>query len=109
MKRFKITAGAAHGHLNFSAIGNSALACAPAILRRWLPGGQVLGHEYTVRNPRRTDRSVGSFKINIVTGRWADFATGASGGDLISLAAYIFAIGQADAAHRISKMLGGAP
>ena len=38
--------------------------------------------------PRRADHRKGSFKINLTTGRWSDFATGDAGGDLVSLAAY---------------------
>ena len=45
------------------------------------------GHEYVARNPTRADRRPGSFKINLRTGRWADFATGDKGGDPVSLAA----------------------
>lgn len=92
--------------LNFVSIGRSALAHASVILPRWLPDGAALGHEYIARNPRRADRSAGSFKVNLVTGRWADFAVGVRGGDLISLAAYLFAIGQSEAAQRIADMLG---
>jgi len=91
---------------DFGAISRAALVHAPAILRRWLPDGARSGQEYVARNPRRTDRSTGSFKVNLFTGRWADFAVGVSGGDLISLAAYLFTIGQAEAAHRIADMLG---
>ena len=40
------------------------------------------------------------------TGRWADFATDARGGDVISLAAYLFALKQSDAARRLAAMLG---
>jgi hypothetical protein len=36
------------------------------------------------------DQNPGSFSINVRTGRWADFATGDKGGDVISLAAYLF-------------------
>ena len=44
------------------------------------------------RNPTRPDRRPGSFKINLTTGRWADFATGDRGGDPVSLAAYLFGL-----------------
>ena len=40
-------------------------------------------------NPTRPDRRAGSFKVNLRTGRWADFATGDKGGDAVSLAAYL--------------------
>jgi len=58
-------------------------------------------------NPRRHDRSPGSFKVNLRTGRWADFATGDKGGDPVSLAAYLFNLSQADAARRLAAMLNG--
>ena len=60
------------------------------------------------RNPRRLDRNPGSFKVNLVTGRWADFAAterGASGGDPVSLAAYLGGLSQVEAARRIACML----
>jgi hypothetical protein len=40
------------------------------------------------------------------TGSWGDFATGERGGDLVSLAAYLFSITQVEAAKRIAAMLG---
>jgi hypothetical protein len=39
------------------------------LLDRWLPGGRREGREYVARNPRRADRTAGSFRINITTGR----------------------------------------
>ena len=92
--------------LDFNVIRQAALAHAPTLLRRWLPDGMAKGHEFSARNPSRADHKAGSFKINLITGRWADFAVGASGGDLISLAAYLFSMGQAEAARRIADMLG---
>ena len=44
---------------------------------------------YVALNPTRNDRRPGSFKINIRTGRWCDFATGDRGGDPVSLVAYL--------------------
>ena len=97
---------AQRGGLDFAAIAQVALAHAPSLARRWLPDGRTQGDEYMARNPRRVDRNPGSFKVNLATGRWADFAVGASGGDLISLAAYLFAIGQGEAAKRVADMVG---
>jgi hypothetical protein len=62
--------------LNFAAINRAALAVLPILLARWVPNGKRIGREYVTLNPTRADRSVGSFKINLETGRWADFATG---------------------------------
>ncbi len=92
--------------IDFAAINSAALPVLPSLLDRWAPGGQTKGREYIVRNPTRKDRNIGSFRINLVTGRWADFATGDAGGDVIALAAYLHNLSQAEAARRIANMLG---
>lgn len=92
--------------IDFARINRAALARLDDILQRWLPGGRLEGAEYVVKNPRRPDRNPGSFKINIRTGAWSDFAIGARGGDPVSLAAYLFELSQADAARRLAAMLG---
>jgi hypothetical protein len=98
-------ARAQHSVIDFDAIGRAALADAGRICNWILPGGRVLGNEYVVRNPKRADKRVGSFKVNLHTGRWADFATDDRGGDLISLIAWCFDIRQAEAARRLAHML----
>jgi hypothetical protein len=40
------------------------------------------------------------------TGRWSDFATNARGGDVVSLAAYLAHLNQAQAAEKLAGMLG---
>lgn len=92
--------------VDFGRINAAALEVLPAILTRWLPDGRREGREYVARNPKRADRALGSFKVNIVTGRWADFATDAAGRDPVSLAAYLHTIGQAEAARHLATMLG---
>ncbi|MEN3239025.1 hypothetical protein PUR29_36930 [Methylobacterium ajmalii] len=87
-------------------IAEHALGSAPAILARWLPDGRRQGAEWVARNPTRSDARPGSFKVNTVTGRWADFSTGERGGDLVSLAAYLFKTNQVEAASGIAEMLG---
>jgi len=54
----------------------------------------------------RDDRRRGSFKVNVATGKWGDFATGERGGDLVSLAAYLFKLSQAEAALKVADMIG---
>src|SRR5262245_19272936 len=63
----------------FARIGQVALDHAEIIVRRWLPGGRGEGHEWVALNPKRRDNHRGSFKVNMRTGRWADFAVGVSG------------------------------
>ena len=97
---------AAGMRLDFDSINRAALASLPALLRRWLPDGRQVGREFVARNPRRADKRAGSFKVNTRTGRWADFATGDAGGDVVSLAAYLSGAGQAEAARALADMLG---
>jgi hypothetical protein len=93
----------------FLRVHEQAMPFLPAILRRVLPQGKVDGHEYVALNPRRADSDLGSFKINLLTGKWADFAVNASGGDVTSLVAYILCLSQSDAALAVLNMIGGAP
>src|SRR4029077_19890124 len=60
--------------IDFETINHAALPVLPAILNRLIPGGKILGREYVALNPTRADRCPGSFKVNLRTGRWADFA-----------------------------------
>lgn len=92
--------------LPFQEINIVALKNIELILSRWLPNGRKSGQEYIAKNPTRADHKTGSFKINMITGRWADFATGDRGGDPISLAAYLFGLSQGEAARNLAKMLG---
>jgi hypothetical protein len=92
--------------VDFDRINRCALAALPALLERWLPGGRREDREYVALNPTRRDRHLGSFRINMRTGRWADFATGDRGGDPISLAAYLLHLTQREAAEKLAGMLG---
>lgn len=92
--------------MKFDVVNTAAMAELPALLNRWLPNGKVQGAEYIALNPCRADRKAGSFKVNIRTGRWADFATGHSGGDIVSLAAYLSGKKQYEAMQELAQMLG---
>ena len=92
--------------LDFAEINAAALANFPAVLARLLPGGKRIGKDFVALNPRRADRRPGSFKINVYTGRWADFATRDKGGDPVSLVAYLDRISQGEAARLLARMLG---
>jgi hypothetical protein len=93
----------------FARVARAALDHADTLVSRWLVGGSRQGAEWVCRNPTRTDNRKGSFKINLRTGKWGDFATGDRGADLISLAAYLFRLSQAEAALRIADMIGISP
>ncbi len=92
--------------IDFDAVNRAALSSLPALLYRWLPDGRVQGREFVALNPTRADKRPGSFRINLHSGKWADFATGDKGGDVVSLAAYLSTTGQAEAARNLGEMLG---
>lgn len=92
--------------INFASLNRAALPALPAILRRLLPDGKTIVGEYVAKNPTRTDRRAGSFKISLRSGRWSDFATGDAGGDVVSLVAYLEGKSQGDAARLLAAMLG---
>ena len=92
--------------IDFRAVADAALVHSQTIAERWLPDGRREGPEWVARNPRRADHRLGSFKVNLRTGRWGDFASGDQGGDLISLAAFLFNLKQDQAAFRLAEMIG---
>lgn len=71
-----------------------------------LSGGKRQGHEYQPLNPMRGDHKPGAFSINTINGKWSDFATDQSGGDLVSLAAYLWSVKQGDAAESLADSMG---
>lgn len=93
-------------HIDFAVVNRAALSSLPSLLCKWLPDGRLINGEWMAKNPTRLDRRAGSFLINVQTGKWADFATGDKGGDVVSLAAYLGNLSQVDAARRLSDHLG---
>jgi hypothetical protein len=96
----------ARNKIDFETINRAALSALPAVLARIVPNGKIVAREYVALNPTRADKWAGSFKINLQTGRWADFATGDKGGDPVSLCAYVEGVSQGEAARRLARMLG---
>jgi hypothetical protein len=91
-------------------VAANALAHAKTLLSHWLEG-KFEGDEFVALNPSRDDGKPGSFKINVKSGRWSDFATGESGGDIVSYYAHVnslkdnCAYPQQEAANRIARDL----
>ncbi len=91
----------------FDQINSHALSIFPELVRRWCPDGEPSGNEWVARNPTRSDKGRGSFKINTKTGVWSDFATGDNGKDPVSLYAYLFHNDeQGPAAKELASQLG---
>ncbi|NKE43556.1 hypothetical protein HB662_02125 [Roseomonas frigidaquae] len=93
-----------HGRLDFAAINRAALPHLGTLCIRWLPGGKQQGDEWRCGDLRGTPGR--SCSVNLASGKWADFAAGISGGDVISLAAAIHNLSQAEAARSLAEMLG---
>ncbi len=92
--------------IDFKAINQKALPELFGLLKEWLPDGRLVHGEWAARNPTRIDNNPGSFLVNAFNGKWADFATGDKGGDVVSLLAYLEGISQVEAAVKLSWMLG---
>src|SRR6476660_5741639 len=86
----ELSRNTSHHEIDFDGINEEALE-RPGDVIEWLElEGKQEGKYFVALNPKREDYGLGSFKINTTTGQWGDFAIeGASGGDLISLVAYL--------------------
>lgn len=82
--------------IDFEGLASLLLRDITMLLPQWLPGGKTLGREYCVGNLR--GESGQSLRVNLETGKWADFADDKKGGDLISLYGAIHGISNKDAA-----------
>jgi len=82
-------------HKTIASIGKSNF------IRSLLPNGKIEASEFVALNPLRVDKKLGSFRINTITGKWADFATNDRGGDLIALYAYLKGVSNYEAACAI--------
>lgn len=93
--------------IDFAGVNRAALPRLATLVRELAPNGKRIGREWVALNPTRPDRRIGSFKINLKSGRWADFATGDRGGDVVSLVAYVMETTQGEAARYLDDLLGG--
>lgn len=89
--------------LDFTGLAGTLLARWQEFLPGWAPGGKLVGREYTAGTIRGGPGM--TFKFNIESGAWADFATDERGGDMISLYAAIQGIKNGEAAKRLADML----
>ena len=88
----------------FAQVNALALSQYPNLLYKWFPAGHLAGHEFECGNLNGAPGK--SFKVNVQTGKWADFATGDQGGDPVSLVAYLADVSQGEAARLLARMLG---
>jgi len=86
--------------IDFTGLAQRLLASAESLVPEWFPEGKRQGAEWCVGSLAGEPGS--SLKINLHTGRWADFATQESGGDLISLYAAKLGVKQLEAARELN-------
>lgn len=85
---------------------NQAIAnAATRLLGEWIKDGVRKGKEWVGTNPARSDNRPGSFSVNIHTGKWGDFSTDDTGGDFISLYAYLKGLSQSEAKKELERIL----
>jgi uncharacterized protein (DUF927 family) len=76
---------------------------ASSLIRNLLPYGRQEGDEWITLNPTRNDQKAGSFKINLLTGLYHDFAIN-EGGDFTRLYASVKCISDYEAACHIANI-----
>lgn len=81
--------------MNFDGLNHKLLPNASSLLVDWLPGGKIAGSEYEAATLWGGKGK--SVKVNIKTGKWAEFAGDEKGTDLVSLYAAIKGLSQRDA------------
>jgi len=92
--------------IDFKLIAKTALGQAESLVWDLLPEGKREGAEWVAINPTRIDNTAGSFRVNLNTGKWSDFATGERGRDLVSLYAYLNHVSQLQAAKAVAELIG---
>ena len=86
--------------LDFTALAQRLLISADTLVPQWLAGGRRRGHEWVCGDLAGGEGD--SCSVNLLSGRWADFATSERGGDLISLYAAIQEITMGEAYRELS-------
>lgn len=81
--------------IDFAALAARLLQQSRSLLPMWFPAGRLRGSEFCVGDLAGAEGE--SLKINVDSGKWADFSAGQQGGDLISLYAAMHGMGQAEA------------
>ena len=95
--------------VDFAAVKAASIRVASSLVPAWLPRGHQEGNEWIALNPTRHDTGPGSFKVNLSTGVWSDFATGDKGADPIDLYAHLYRVSLLKAATELSDILGVPP
>lgn len=85
--------------IDFPRVAAHLLARAEILVPSWLPCGKRRGSEWVCGDLHGEPGD--SCSVNLLSGKWSDFATGDKGGDLVSLYAAIHSLSQAEAAAEL--------
>ena len=88
----------------FTEAAAAALLHAEAVCRHLLPFGARRGADWCAGDI--TGRAGDSLKVNLNSGKWADFGGDAKGGDLVSLWAAVKGVNQGVAANQLGAFVG---
>lgn len=90
--------------IKFEALVNELLSRAESLVKEWLPGGVKHGHEYKCGSVLGGEGT--SCSVNLNTGKWADFSSGETGRDLLSLYAASNGLSMGKAAVQVARDYG---
>lgn len=92
------------GPIDFVGLARALLDRADTLVPQWLREGVRRGHEWVCGDLSGAKGE--SCSVNLNTGAWGDFASGETGGDLISLYAAIHGLNNGQAARQLMRELG---
>ena len=90
--------------VSFQEIKQQYKQCSIEILKRLVGNGKIEGGDYVALNPRRSDKKAGSFRIDIASGKFHDFATGDRGGSILDLAMFVYNCDLLTAAQKLQQL-----
>lgn len=90
--------------INFKALADALLAMADTLVPNWLSGGCRHGPEWKCGS--LAGEAGSSCSVNLVDGKWADFASDERGNDLLSLYASIHGLKMHEAAVQLARAHG---
>lgn len=97
------------GRVDFAALNAALMANAESLCFEWIGGRRDMqGPEW--KAARQSEGGMGdSLSVNLHTGVWSHFAADESGGDLVSLFAYVQGLTQIEAARQLWDRMGMGP
>ena len=90
--------------ISFQELKQQHKQCPIEILKRLVGNGKIEGGDFVALNPKRNDSKLGSFRIDIQTGRFHDFATGDRGGSILDLASFVYDCDLLTAAQKLQQL-----